>query len=247
MTSANTSQNILDLQGITKDYLLGKTKVSALRGVDLSVAAGEFTVVTGPSGSGKTTLLNIIGCLDRATSGSYKLDGEEVGNRDFDALAEVRNRKIGFIFQNFNLIPVLNVAENIEFPCVVRRNAEGKAALRQRVEALAEAVGLKPYLHHRPDELSGGQRQRVAIARALITEPKLVLADEPTANLDSSTSEQIIDLMLRLNRENGVTFLFSTHDPRVVSHARRALHIQDGKMLQGEFRGAAPHAHAQAS
>ncbi len=239
-----TAPHLLELKGITKDYLLGKTKVSALRGVDLSVAAGEFTVVTGPSGSGKTTLLNIIGCLDRATNGSYLLDGEEVGTRDFDDLAEVRNRKIGFIFQNFNLIPVLDVAENIEFPCAVRRGSEDKAALRQRVEALADAVGLKPYLHHRPDELSGGQRQRVAIARALITEPKLVLADEPTANLDSTTSEQIIDLMLTLNREKGVTFLFSTHDPRVVGHARRALNIQDGKMVQGEYRGAAPSASA---
>jgi putative ABC transport system ATP-binding protein len=229
--------NLLELKAITKDYLLGKTKVSALRGVDLEVSAGEFTVVMGPSGSGKTTLLNIIGCLDRATSGSYRLDGEEVGDRDFDALAEVRNRKIGFIFQSFNLIPVLNVAENIEFPCMVRKDAEGKAVLRQRVEALAKAVGLEPYLHHKPDELSGGQRQRVAIARALITEPRLVLADEPTANLDSGTSEQILDLMLKLNREKGVTFLFSTHDPRVVAHARRALHIQDGKMVTGELPG----------
>jgi putative ABC transport system ATP-binding protein len=230
-----SSRNLIELKGITKDYLLGKTKVSALRGVDLSMGAGEFTVVTGPSGSGKTTLLNIIGCLDRATQGSYQLDGEEVGDRDFDALAEVRNRKIGFIFQSFNLIPVLNVAENIEFPCVVRKDAESKAVLRRRVEALAQAVGLEPYLHHKPDELSGGQRQRVAIARALITQPQLVLADEPTANLDSATSEQIIDLMLALNREKGVTFLFSTHDPRVVAHARRALRIHDGRMLPEEL------------
>ncbi|HLL06564.1 MAG TPA: ABC transporter ATP-binding protein [Myxococcaceae bacterium] len=235
-----SSHNLIELQGITKDYLLGKTKVSALRGVDLSVGAGEFTVVTGPSGSGKTTLLNIIGCLDRATQGSYRLDGEEVGDRDFDALAEVRNRKIGFIFQSFNLIPVLDVAENIEFPCVVRKDAESKEVLRKRVEALADAVGLLPYLHHKPDELSGGQRQRVAIARALITQPRLVLADEPTANLDSGTSEQIIDLMLALNRDKGVTFLFSTHDPRVVSHARRALRIHDGRMLPGELAGNTP-------
>ena len=240
-----SSHNLIELQGITKDYLLGKTKVSALRGVDLSVGAGEFTVVTGPSGSGKTTLLNIIGCLDRATQGSYRLDGEEVGDRDFDALAEVRNRKIGFIFQSFNLIPVLDVAENIEFPCVVRRDAESKEVLRKRVEALADAVGLLPYLHHKPDELSGGQRQRVAIARALITQPRLVLADEPTANLDSGTSEQIIDLMLALNRDKGVTFLFSTHDPRVVSHARRALRIHDGRMLPGELADNTPAAPRQ--
>ena len=225
--------NRVELKGIKKTYLLGQTKVPALSGVDLSIEKGEFTVVTGPSGSGKTTLLNIIGCLDRATEGSYVLDGVDVSNRDFDDLAEVRNQKIGFIFQSFNLIPVLDVAENIEFPCAVRKNAEPPAKLRARVVALAEAVGLKPYLRHKPDELSGGQRQRVAIARALITEPRLVLADEPTANLDSVTSDQIIDLMLELNRKNHVTFLFSTHDPRVVKHARRALHIQDGHLVSG--------------
>jgi putative ABC transport system ATP-binding protein len=230
---ASDSKPIIELSGIEKVYELGKTQVVALRGVDLTVGAGEFTVVTGPTGSGKTTLLNIIGCLDRATRGSYRLDGVDVSNRDFDDLAEVRNEKIGFIFQSFNLIPVLDVAENIEFPCLVRKHPEPKQALRQRVLELAEAVGLKPYLSHKPDELSGGQRQRVAIARALITQPKLVLADEPTANLDSETSDQIIDLMLTLNREKSVTFLFSTHDPRVVKHARRAMKITDGKIVQG--------------
>lgn len=225
--------HLIELADIKKSYQLGATEVVALRGVNLSVDEGEFTVVTGPSGSGKTTLLNIIGCLDRASSGHYQLDGLDVSNRDFDDLAEVRNQKIGFIFQNFNLIPVLNVAENIEFPCTVRKGGEAASALRARVVALAKAVGLEPYLHHRPDELSGGQRQRVAIARALITQPRLVLADEPTANLDSKTSEQIIDLMLQLNREQKVTFLFSTHDPRVVKHARRALQIQDGAMVDG--------------
>jgi putative ABC transport system ATP-binding protein len=227
------AQNLIELNGIEKYYELGKTRVTALRGVDLSIGTGEFTVVTGPSGSGKTTLLNIIGCLDRASAGSYRLDGVDVSNRDFDDLAEVRNEKIGFIFQSFNLIPVLDATENIEFPCAVRSKPEPKAVLRKRVAELAEAVGLGPFLHHKPDELSGGQRQRVAIARALITEPKLVLADEPTANLDSETSEQIIDLMLKLNREKGVTFLFSTHDPRVVKHARRALRIADGRIVTG--------------
>ncbi len=231
--------NLIELKGIQKSYELGKTTVTALRGVDLTIAKGEFTVITGPSGSGKTTLLNIIGCLDRASAGSYQLDGQEVANRDFDDLAGVRNQKIGFIFQNFNLIPVLDVAENIEFPCAVRKDAEKPEVLRQKVEQLAEAVGLKPFLHHKPDELSGGQRQRVAIARALITHPALVLADEPTANLDSATSEQIIDLMLKLNREQGVTFLFSTHDARVVKHAKRALEIRDGVMVDG----AGDHAH----
>ncbi len=222
---------LVNLSGVKKSYQLGKTEVKALLGVDLAIARGEFTVVMGPSGSGKTTLLNIIGCLDRATEGTYQLDGDEIGHRDFNDLAEVRNHKIGFIFQNFNLIPVLNVVENIEFPCVIR--GEGGKELRERVLAVAKDVGLEPYLKHKPDELSGGQRQRVAIARALITQPQLVLADEPTANLDSKTSEQIIDLMLDLNKNKGVTFLFSTHDPRVMQHARRVVYIQDGVIVDG--------------
>jgi putative ABC transport system ATP-binding protein len=222
---------LVDLQGIHKSYQLGKTEVLALKGVDLTIERGEFTVVMGPSGSGKTTLLNIIGCLDSATRGTYRLDGEEIGNRDFNDLAEIRNRKIGFIFQSFNLIPVLNVTENIEFPCLIR--GEDRKALRKRVLEVARDVGLEPFLRQKPDELSGGQRQRVAIARALVTEPQLVLADEPTANLDSKTSDQIIDLMLKLNRERGVTFLFSTHDPRVMEHARRVVRIHDGVMVDG--------------
>jgi putative ABC transport system ATP-binding protein len=224
--------HIVSLRDVVKDYQLGKTVVPALRGVDLEVARGEFTVVMGPSGSGKSTLLNIIGCLDRPTSGTYRFEGEEVGHRDFDDLAGLRNEKIGFIFQSFNLIPVLNVIENVEFPCLMRKDREPIDKLRARVHRLAEEVGLGPYLRHRPDELSGGQRQRVAIARALITDPDLVLADEPTANLDSKTSEQIIDLMRRLNQDKGVTFLFSTHDPRVMHHARRVVYIDDGKIVE---------------
>ncbi len=237
--------SLLVLTGVHKSYELGKTTVTALRGVDLTIERGEFTVVMGPSGSGKTTLLNIIGCLDRATQGSYKLDGEEIGHRDFNDLAEVRNRKIGFIFQNFNLIPVLSVRENIEFPCVIR--GESGKALRDKVEAIAREVGLETFLHHKPDELSGGQRQRVAIARALVTDPQLVLADEPTANLDSKTSDQIIDLMLALNRDKGVTFLFSTHDPRVMEHARRVVYIHDGVMVDGSQQAAEQVARMHAS
>ncbi len=225
--------SIIRLEGITKEYDLGKTKVSALKGVDLNIDKGEFTVVMGPSGSGKTTLLNIIGCLDRQTSGRYLLEDKEVVGRDFDDLAAIRNEKIGFIFQMFNLIPVLDVVENIEFPCLVRKHPEPRAKLRARVKQIAEDVGLGPYLSHRPDELSGGQRQRVAIARALATEPVLVLADEPTANLDSKTSDQIIDLMLALNKNKGVTFLFSTHDPRVMKHAQRVVRIADGRIVEG--------------
>lgn len=232
MSQTERSAALITLRNIVKQYHLGKTIVPALQGVDLQVARGEFTVVMGPSGSGKSTLLNIIGCLDSPTSGTYHFDGQEVSNRDFDKLAELRNRKIGIIFQSFNLIPVLNVIENVEFPCLMRKDPESLGSLRERVVKLCEDVGLGPYLKHRPDELSGGQRQRVAIARALITHPELVLADEPTANLDSKTSEQIIALMQRLNEQMGVTFIFSTHDPRVMQHAKRVVHIADGKIVE---------------
>jgi putative ABC transport system ATP-binding protein len=220
---------LIELSHIDKTYLLGRTEVPALRDVTLTIERGEFTVVMGPSGSGKTTLLNVIGCLDEPTRGTYTLDGEVVSGRDFDDLAEIRNRKVGFIFQSFNLIPVLDVLENIEFPCLLRR--EPRDALRARAKKLAEDVGLGAVLRHKPDELSGGQRQRVAIARALVTEPQLVLADEPTANLDSKTSEQILALMTELNQRLHVTFLFSTHDPRVMASARRTVKIADGALV----------------
>lgn len=225
-------RQLVILRSVVKEYRLGKTLVPALQGVDLDLAQGEFTVVMGPSGSGKSTLLNIIGCLDRPTSGKYEFDGKDVGHQDFDQLAGLRNEKIGIIFQSFNLIPVLNVIENVEFPCLMGKKVESSAELRKRVVELCGEVGLSPFLKHRPDELSGGQRQRVAIARALITGPELVLADEPTANLDSKTSEQILALMQRLNKQMGVTFLFSTHDPRVMQHARRVVHIADGKIAE---------------
>src|ERR1043166_9564113 len=229
---------IIELTNVTKDYVLGDSVVKALSGVNLVVEKGELTVVMGPSGSGKSTLLNIIGCLDRVTSGSYKLEGEEVGQTDFDDLAGVRNRKIGFIFQSFNLIPVLDVVENIELPCTFRSPPENASSLRARATKIAKDVGLESVLHHRPEQLAGGQRQRVAIARALVTEPTLVLADEPTANLDSGTSAQILDVMLKLNKELGVTFLFSTHDPRVEKHARRILHMSDGVLVEQQARAA---------
>jgi putative ABC transport system ATP-binding protein len=223
-----TQDNIIKLSRITKHYRLGKTTVEALRGVTLNVSQGEFTTIVGPSGSGKSTLLNIIGCLDRPSEGSYLLDGDEVTGKDFDTLANLRNYKIGFIFQSFNLIPVLNVIENIEFPCLVRKRPDTKAQLRAKATAIAVDVGLGNVLEHRPDELSGGQRQRVAIARALITDPSLVLADEPTANLDSKTSSQILDLMVAMNKTKGVTFIFATHDAHVMERARRKVMIQDG-------------------
>ena len=224
-------QPLVQLSGITKEYTLGQSKVRALRGVDLTIDRGEFSVILGPSGSGKSTLLNIVGCLDRATSGTYILDGENISHKEFDALAETRNLKISFIFQSFNLIPVLNVYENVEFPCLLRKKKEPVRQLRERVEALCADVGLAPFLKHRPDELSGGQRQRVAIARALVTQPSLVLADEPTANLDSTTSAQILDLMGALNNQHHITFLFATHDPRVMERARRTSRIEDGVIV----------------
>ncbi len=232
MSQHESGKPLIVIRSLVKEYHLGKTIVPALQGVDLDVQRGEFTVVMGPSGSGKSTLLNIIGCLDSPTSGTYQFDGQEVGNRDFDKLAELRNRKVGIIFQSFNLIPVLNVIENVEFPCLMRKDPEAMDTLRARVVKLCEDVGLGPYMKHRPDELSGGQRQRVAIARALITHPELVLADEPTANLDSKTSDQIISLMQRLNQQMGVTFIFSTHDPRVMQHAKRVVYIADGKIVE---------------
>ena len=221
--------NLIELNGIQKSYDLGKTTVTALRGVDLAIAKGEFTVITGPSGSGKTTLLNIVGCLDRATAGHYALDGLDVSNRDFDDLAEIRNQKIGFIFQNFNLVSVLTALENVMLSLQIRggRTADIRNEAAQRLDD----VGLADFMRHRPDKLSGGQRQRVAIARALVTKPLLVLADEPTANLDHETAQSIIDLMKEMNEKEGVTFLFSTHDQRLINEVKRVVRIDDGKII----------------
>lgn len=225
-----SNDTIFELRDIKKSYRLGSVLVEALRGLDLSVRRGEFTVIHGPSGSGKSTLFNIVGCLDRADAGSYTLDGEDISDRSFNALADIRNYKIGFIFQTFNLIPVLNITENIEFPCLIRSPRENPKKLRERAQTLAEELGLTPYLRHRPDELSGGQRQRVAIARALITEPRLVLADEPTANLDSETANHILTLMKNMNTTHGTTFLFATHDPKIKTLAGRCLNLRDGRI-----------------
>jgi putative ABC transport system ATP-binding protein len=215
---------------VTKEYDLGRIKVPALRGVSLAVEPGEFMAVAGPSGSGKSTLLNILGCLDHATSGRVLVGGQDVAALGDDALSDLRARTIGFIFQTFNLIPVLSALENVEFPLLFRGGAHGGP--KRALEAL-EAVGLKDFAHHRPDELSGGQRQRVAVARALVTEPAIVLADEPTANLDSETGETIIDLMLAINRRAGTTFIFSTHDPKVMAHAQRVVRLHDGRIVEG--------------
>jgi len=213
---------------VTKDYELGRTRVSALRGVTLEVARGEFLSVAGPSGSGKSTLLNLMGCLDHPTTGRVLVGGQDVASLDDDALSDLRARSIGFIFQTFNLIPVLSALENVEFPLLFQKRPGGRAAGRERARRALDEVGLSDFVRHRPDELSGGQRQRVAVARALVTDPMIVLADEPTANLDSATGDAIISLMLDINRRDGTTFIFSTHDARVMAHAHRVVRLADG-------------------
>ena len=220
---------IVLLEAVEKDYPLGKTTVHALRGVDLSIARGEFTVLAGPSGSGKTTVLNLIGCVDVATRGRVTVSGHDTARMKEAELTKLRLHSLGFIFQSFNLIPVLDVFQNIEFPLLLQKQI-GRDERRARVDALIEAVGLGAQRKQRPGELSGGQRQRVAIARALVTRPALVLADEPTANLDSGTGKQILALMREMNRRDGTTFLFSTHDPEVMEQADRIIRIADGRI-----------------
>lgn len=211
---------------VTKEYELGRTKVEALRGVSLAVEPGEFMAVAGPSGSGKSTLLNLVGCIDHPTAGEVHIGERNVASLDDNALSDLRAQSIGFIFQTFNLIPVLSALENVEFPLLLRGGKNGRA----RALRALEEVALADFAHHRPDELSGGQRQRVAVARALVTDPVIVLADEPTANLDSGTGEAIISLMLEINRRDGTTFIFSTHDPRVMAHAQRVVRLADGRI-----------------
>lgn len=227
--SSTVNGTIAQLRDVKRRYRLGRTYVDALRGVDLDIERGELAALIGPSGSGKTTLLNILGCLDAPTSGEYRLGGEPVVAKDLDALAPVRSREIGFVFQTFNLIPVLNVSENVELALICAGQLDGRAR-RERVRRLVNEVGLSEFAHHRPDELSGGQRQRVAIARALAPAPRLILADEPTASLDSETALGIIELFVQLNRDEGATILFSTHDPRVLNHVRRKIFIRDGRI-----------------
>jgi len=224
---------IVSVQNVSKDYMLGKTVVPAVRDVSLDVGEGEFLSIAGPSGSGKTTLLNLVGCVDTPTSGTVVVAGQDTAKLSERALTDLRLRTIGFIFQSFNLVSVLSVFQNVEFPLLLQ-GALSKPERRRRVLDLLEAVGLSDHTRHRPSELSGGQRQRVAIARALVTRPKLVLADEPTANLDSQTGANIIDLMRDMNRRDGTTFIFSTHDPKVMSHANAIVRIADGRIAARE-------------
>ena len=221
---------MISVENIAKTYRLGKTEVHALKGVTIGIDRGEMVCVMGPSGSGKSTLLNIVGCLDKPDSGEVMIAGESILNLSRNRLADLRLNKLGFIFQSFNLIPVLNVYENIEFPLSIKKERLSPKEKKMRIERLAEETGLSGHLKHRPDELSGGQRQRVAIARALVTKPEIVLADEPTANLDSATAASILDTMRRLNSEEDVTFVFSTHDPAVTRFASRCYRLKDGQL-----------------
>jgi putative ABC transport system ATP-binding protein len=217
---------IVQIKDVSKTYKLGKTDVYALRGVQLSIEQGDFLSIVGPSGSGKTTLLNLLGCLDEPTSGSITINNKDISHITDDEATQLRLNTIGFIFQTFNLIPVLTVYENVEFPLILQKKDPQVRA--DRVTKVLEAVGLASYAVHKPDELSGGQRQRVAIARALVSAPDIILADEPTANLDSETGQSIIELMLKLNRESNITFIFSTHDPKVMACASRKVLLRDG-------------------
>jgi len=224
---------ILEMRALRKVYRKGDNEVLALDGVDLSVEKGELLAVVGPSGSGKTTLLNIIGCLDAPSSGSVSYDGTDLGKAGQKRLSEYRRSHISFIFQSYNLIPVLTVRENVELPLVIERRLK-REEIRAKADAMIKAVGLEGKEGRFPRELSGGQEQRVAIARALVKDPIVVLADEPTANLDSHTAEEIVDLMHSINAERNTTFVFSTHDKLVMQHARRVVTIRDGRLVSDE-------------
>ena len=215
---------------LRKDYHLGETIVHALRGIDLTVETGEFVAIWGPSGSGKTTLLNLMGAIDEPTSGQLSIEGKEIQELSDDERTELRNSSIGFIFQGFNLIPVFSALENVMLPLQINGHSTSKASVKA-MHRLDEA-GLSDFVRHRPDKLSGGQQQRVAIARALVTSPSLVIADEPTANLDSDTSRRIIDLMRDLNKKENTTFIFSTHDQRLLDRCDRLIKLNDGKIAE---------------
>lgn len=224
---------VIRVENLTKVYQMGEIEVHALRGVSFSVRKGEVLAIMGPSGSGKSTLMNMIGCLDVPTSGDYYLEGELVSTLNDDQLALVRNQKIGFVFQKFNLLPRASAQANVELPL---RYAGGNGTRKERALAVLEAVGLGDRVNHQPNELSGGQQQRVAIARALVNDPAIILADEPTGNLDSVSGEEIMSLLLELNRTNGTTLLIVTHDPDVAAVAERIIYLHDGSIANEEVR-----------
>lgn len=227
-----SSNPVVQLRRASRLYRMGQVTIEAVKEVDLEITAGEFACIAGPSGSGKTTLLNLIGCLDKPTTGAVLVEGRNTLELSAHALALLRRKRIGFIFQTFNLIPVLSAYENVEYPLILQ-GLSGPERGRRVLRAL-EAVGLSDYAAHRPDELSGGQQQRVSIARALIGDPALVLADEPTANLDSKAGEAIMSLMGELNQRQGKTFVFASHDPQVIGQASRVVRLRDGQVVLGE-------------
>ena len=223
---------IAKLTDITRVYTVGEVKTHALRGVDLTIGEKEFTTLVGPSGSGKTTLLQLLGCLDQPTSGKVFISGKDATNMNRDQRADLRKGTIGFIFQFYALVPTLTAYENVELPMLLM----GKKNHKSRVMELLDAVGIADRADHRPDQMSGGQQQRVAVARALASDPLLILADEPTANLDTENGEQVMEIMKKLNAETGTTFVFATHDPRVIKYAKRIVTLQDGLVVSDEFK-----------
>lgn len=226
------SEPVIAVENISKVYRMGEVEVHALRGVSLLVQEGEILAIMGPSGSGKSTMLNVIGCLDRPTGGQYFLAGVDVSRLDDNQLAHIRNRRIGFVFQTFNLLPRTTALQNVELPLIYAGISRGER--RKRAQAALEAVGLGDRLNHRPNELSGGERQRVAIARALVTEPTIILADEPTGNLDSKSGAEVMAILQQLNRERGITVVFVTHDPEIAAHTRRIVRLHDGLIVGDE-------------
>mgnify|MGYP002713111383 CR=1 FL=1 len=223
------SDPVIIARDVRKVYQMGEMEVHALRGATLEIQRGEVVAIMGPSGSGKSTLMNTLGCLDQPTSGEYILDGELVADLTDDQLADIRNRKVGFIFQSFNLLPRSTAMSNVELPLRYAGTTSGK---KDRARKALEAVGLGDRIYHKPTELSGGQQQRVAIARALVNEPSIIMADEPTGNLDSKVGQEIMDLLLNLNKESGTTLVIITHDPKVAEQAQRTIHLYDGRVRE---------------
>jgi putative ABC transport system ATP-binding protein len=227
---------VAKVENVTRTFKIGEVETRALRGVDLTIGNGEFTALVGPSGSGKTTLLQLLGCLDQPTRGKVLINGKDVTKLNRNQRADLRKSALGFIFQFFALIPTLTAYENVEMPLLLDHHSPTER--RDRVNQLLESVGLSDRAHHRPDQLSGGEQQRVAVARALASNPSLILADEPTANLDTENGKQVMEIMQKLNKETGVTYVFATHDPRVIKYAKRIVTLRDGLIV--ENNGSAP-------